>query len=301
MISDELTPALLRTFTSVCLNESLTKAAQQTGRAQSAISIQIRRLEEIAGTRLLHRTGRGVIPTPSGELLLSYANRILALNEEIMARFTTETLTGTVRVGLAEDVANSTLPAALGRLKRTCPQLHLEVLIDHGENIGRRWHDHDLDIALVESLFVKEDPLQSWINDMYWVSAIDCEPNPKDMLELVVFAEPCDWRRRMLEVITEAGSDFRVAFTCHNFASITTAVESGIGISLLPPHAINTKSMRILNFPKYRPLTVRYGLYARKIHNAGTMTALNLIRDSLTGREMHSKVITNKIDRKNDL
>ncbi|OXC89929.1 LysR family transcriptional regulator, partial [Achromobacter sp. KAs 3-5] len=78
-MSTDFDPALLRTFVAVCRYGSLSRAAEMSGRAQSALSTQIRRLEEMVGKRLLHRTGRGMAPTTEGELLLSYANRILAL------------------------------------------------------------------------------------------------------------------------------------------------------------------------------------------------------------------------------
>lgn len=138
-MSTDFDPALLRTFVAVCRYGSLSRAAEMSGRAQSALSTQIRRLEEMVGKRLLHRTGRGMAPTTEGELLLSYANRILALGEAAAARLRERAVAGSVRIGLSEDVAVAALPAALGRLRRACPNLHLEVVIDDGERLAARW------------------------------------------------------------------------------------------------------------------------------------------------------------------
>lgn len=230
MISDAFEPYLLRTFVAVCHHGSLSGAAQQAGRAQSALSAQIRRLEELLGQRLLRRTGRGVVPTTEGELLLSYATRILALGETVATRLKERTVMGTVRVGLSEDIAVSALPAALGRLRRASPHVHLDITVDHGDALAERWHDGLLDVAVGVSSVFAADPVHTWNMPLYWVCGIDDEIDPASALDVIVYAEPCAWRRLMFDALLAAGRDFRVTVTSPNIGVIMAAVESGLCI-----------------------------------------------------------------------
>ncbi|MEX5548004.1 LysR family transcriptional regulator [Pseudomonas pergaminensis] len=264
MISDAFEPYLLRTFVAVCHHGSLSGAAQQAGRAQSALSAQIRRLEELLGQRLLRRTGRGVVPTTEGELLLSYATRILALGETVATRLKERTVMGTVRVGLSEDVAVSALPAALGRLRRASPHVHMDITVDHGDALAERWHDGLLDVAIGVSSVFAADPVQTWNMPLYWVSGIDDEIDPALALDVIVYAEPCAWRRLMFDALLSAGRDFRVTVTSPNIGVIMAAVESGLGVALLPAENIRLDTMRVIALgPNANPaLSVNYGLFA---------------------------------------
>ncbi|MDQ3596687.1 MAG: LysR family transcriptional regulator [Pseudomonadota bacterium] len=282
MISDAFEPYLLRTFISVCQHGSLSGAAQQAGRAQSALSAQIRRLEELLGQRLLRRTGRGVVPTTEGELLLTYATRILALGETVAARLKERTVMGNVRVGLSEDVAVSALPAALGRLRRACPHLHLEVVVDHGDALAERWNDGELDVAIGVSSSFNADPVHAWNVELYWVCAIDEEIDAALPLDVIVYAEPCAWRRLMFDALLNAGRDFRVTVTSPNIGVITAAVEGGLGVALLPAENIRPETMRIISLAESDGpiLSVNYGLYAVPRQSDSIRAAVELLTES---------------------
>ncbi|MEI2415082.1 LysR family transcriptional regulator [Orrella sp. JC864] len=287
MISEAFDPALLRTFVAVCRHGSLSRAAQQSGRAQSALSTQIRRLEERVGKRLLHRTGRGVVPTTEGEMLLGYAQRILALGEAAAARLGERALHGNVRVGLSEDVAIAALPAALARLRRSCPDLHLEIVIDHSDALAQAWQDGVLDIAIGACSAFSADPVQAWMVDLQWVCAIDEAPDPARPIDLIVYAEPCAWRRLMFQTLASAGRDFRVALTSHNIGAICAAVELGLGVALLTPEAVRPNTMRVLPIADAdgHGLSVRYGLFAGKRATPCSRALLALLRESLQSIE----------------
>lgn len=283
MISDALEPQLLRAFVSVCQHGSLSRAADQAGRAQSALSTQIRRLERLTGKRLLHRTGRGVVPTTDGELFLSYANRILALGDTVAARLSERAVAGTVRVGLSDDIAVSALPAALGRLRRACPQLQLEIFIDHGEALAERWREGGLDVAVGVCASFDTDPLHAWAVELQWVCAIDEEPDPGAPLDLVVFAEPCAWRRTMFDTLAGAGRDFRIAFTSQNISAVVAAVESGLGVALLTPECIRPETMRTLAVvaPGAAPLKAYFGIFAATRQSEPVRRTVELLQHSL--------------------
>lgn len=256
---------LLRAFVAVCRVGNLSRTADATGRTQSAMSMQMRRLEDLLGQKLLRRTGRGVLPTPEGEVFLSYASRILALGDEAAARLRQPPLAGTVRIGLPEEVALASLPVALGRLHRIHPDVSLDVIADNSVAIELLWRQGRLDIMIANPSAVSDDALASWSVELQWVCGVDYAPDSARAIDLVVFSEPCTWRRRMLEALGEVGVDHRIVFTSPSVAMVQAAVENGLGITLLTPECIRAPSMRVL--PRSQttppPVIVQYGLYAR--------------------------------------
>ena len=256
---------LLRTFVAVCRQGSLSRVAEQSGRTQSALSMQMRRLESLVGRPLLRRTGRGVVPTAEGELLLAYATRMLALGEEALARLRHAELSGSVRIGLAEEVAASALAAALGRLRRAYPDIRLDVAVDHSVTLGRLWQEDALDIMIAPTSVVEVDALFAWSVELQWVCAPDYVLDDDRPLDLVTFDAQCMWRRRMIDALAALGREHRVTFASQSIAALQAAVEHGLGIGVLPPDSIRAGKLRVLKpsdgIPD--PLTVQYGVYAR--------------------------------------
>lgn len=266
MISEQIGLDLLRTFVAVCQQGSLSRVAAQTGRTQSTLSMQMRRLESLLERHLFQRTGRGVVPTAEGEIFLGYATRILALSDEAYARLRETTVAGSVRIGLAEEIANSALPAALGRLHRAHPDVQLDVVVEHSTALGHSWEESTMDIMIAPTSAVSAvDALVTWNVELQWVSASDYVQEAGRPLELIVFASPCLWRRRMIEALAATGRDHRITFTSQSVMGLQAAIENGLGIGLLPPDSIRTETMRTLDASAGvpDPLTVQYGLYAR--------------------------------------
>ncbi|WP_133646999.1 LysR substrate-binding domain-containing protein [Paraburkholderia flava] len=265
MISEQIGLDLLRTYVAVCRQGSLNRVAMQTGRTQSALSMQMRRLESLLERRLFQRTGRGVVPTADGELFLSYATRILALGDEAADRLQEAAISGNVRIGLAEEIATATLPAALGRLHRAHPDIHLDVVVNDSLALGTIWSDDALDVMIAPTSAVTADALTTWNVELQWVCATDYAPNPERPLDLVAFAASCLWRRRMIDALAAQGREHRVTFTSQSVTALHAAIESGLGIGVLPPESIGTATMRTLDESAGvpAPLLVQYGLYAR--------------------------------------
>ncbi|RAX41093.1 LysR family transcriptional regulator [Rhizobium tropici] len=282
MISDAFDPRLLKAFVSVCSHGSINRAAAEDGRAQSALSTQIKRLEEVVGKQLLRRTGRGVIPTDAGEVMLAYAKRIIFLGEDAAARFQEAEATSELRIGLAETIAVNTLQAALGKIRRAMPTLQLSVTIDHGSGIAQRWADGALDIAIATCSAFSADPLEVWDVDLHWVCAIDATIDAERPLDVIVYAEPCAWRRTMFEKLMDADLEFRIALTSHNAAAMTAAVENGLGLALLTRESINPRTMRVVSsmFKGASP-TVKYGLYTSRKRSHATDRVIDLLRQSV--------------------
>lgn len=280
MISDQISPDLLRAFVAVCQQGSMSRVATQTGRTQSALSMQIKRLENLLERPLLQRTGRGVIPTAEGELFLGYATRILALNEEAHARVRQTEISGNVRIGLAEEVATAALPAALGRLHRAHPDIRLDITVQSSVGLGQLWDEHGLDLMIVPTSVTTADAQTVWNVDMHWVCARDHDMDFSRALDLVAFPSSCPWRRRMVESLVVAGIDHRMTMTSQSITALQAAVENGIGVGLLPADAIRPATMRLFKPPAGVPhtVTVQYGLYAHDRRPPVVDAALGILR-----------------------
>lgn len=263
---------LLRAYAAVCRQGSLSRAAEVMGRTQPALSMQMRRLEGLLGRALLRRTGRGVVPTPEGEMFLGYAVRILALGDEAAARLSgpaTARLGGTVRVAVPEEVASAALPAMLGRFRRTHPSVTLDVLVDDTAAVAPLWRAGKLDVMVgLLSAMPDAAAVVTWSVGLRWTCGLGYEPDgggDDGPLDLVTFPEPCTWRAKMLDALAASGRAWRVAFTSRSLAAVQAAVENGLGVTLLTPECIRPTTMRslpeTLGLPE--PLLVQYGLYAR--------------------------------------
>ncbi|WP_394846435.1 LysR substrate-binding domain-containing protein [Pendulispora brunnea] len=281
MIPEEIGLDLLRTYVAVCRQGSLSKVAAQTGRTQSALSMQMRRLESLLDRPLFRRTGRGVVPTPEGEVFLGYATRILALSDEALSRLQRGAVRGGVRIGLAEEVATAALPAALGRLHRAYPDIHLDVVVEHSVALGRIWAEDGLDLMIGPTSVVVADALITWNVELQWTCAIDYDLDPERPLDLAAFAAPCLWRRRMLDALTAIGREHRVTFTSQSITALQAAVENGLGVGLLPPDSLRAGAVRTLETEPGvpEPLTVQYGLYAQDRRTPVMDAVIGVLRD----------------------
>lgn len=283
MIPEQIGLDLLRTYVAVCRQGSLSRVATQVGRTQSALSMQMRRLEDLLGRRLLQRTGRGVVPTADGEVFLGYATRILALSDEAAARLRHVDISGGVRIGLSEEAANAALPAALGQLHRAYPDIRLDVVVEHAVALGRLWDEDRLDIMIVPASVVATDAVVTWNVELQWACAIDYVADGDRPLDLVAFTAPCLWRRRMIDALAATGREHRVTFTSQSITALQAAIENGLGIGLLPAEAIRTGAMRVLNVSAGvpEPLTAQYGLYAHDRRTPVVDAAIGVLLDGI--------------------
>ncbi|PHQ69541.1 MAG: LysR family transcriptional regulator, partial [Sneathiella sp.] len=140
---------MLKTFVAIVETGSFSKAADQVYRSPSAVSMQIKKLEAILDRPLFHRDTRSVQITSDGEMLLSYARRILSLNNEIVSHFILPDMTGTVRLGAAEDYGVRLLPVILSRFAKSHPNVAVNVVTDSAHAMTKSLEEGQLDVAIV--------------------------------------------------------------------------------------------------------------------------------------------------------
>lgn len=238
---------LLRTFVAVVESGGFSRAAERLLRGQSAISLQIKRLEEQLGVQLLERSPRHISLTIEGELIIDYARRILSLNDELVARVGEPELSGLVRLGAPEDFATGHLPKVLARFARSHPQVALEVTCELTLELLDRFESGGLDMALV-----KREPhtgisgIRVWREPLVWIAASRDVIRPGEPLPLAVSPHPCVYRKRITEALDGVGRTWRVVYTCGSLAGTHAAVRAGLGLTVLPKE-MAPQDLTILN------------------------------------------------------
>ena len=236
----------LHTFITIADTGSFTRAAEEVHRTQSAVSMQMRRLEERIGKALFEKDGRTNRLTEEGERLLTYARRLMRLNRETLAAFDDASLEGHIRIGTPDDYADRFLPEIIARFSRSNPRVELSVICEPTVNLVEQVRRGALDIAIVTqdgdkgsvSEVVRREPL-------LWVGSVNHSVHDEDVLPLAVGRTNCFWRRSACDVLDRMGRDYRILFTSWSATVIIAAVLSGQAVSVLPECALRP-GMRIL-------------------------------------------------------
>ncbi|HYE52001.1 MAG TPA: LysR substrate-binding domain-containing protein [Azospirillaceae bacterium] len=236
----------LRAFVTVAESGGFTAAAELLGRTQSAVSVKIKRLEEVLGRRVFERTSRHLSLTRDGEVLLSYARRLLDLNDETVRRLAEPAVEGELRLGMAEYVAPRQLPALLGRFARAFPGVHVEVRVASGSSLMPDLEAGELDLLVAmreegegRGRVIQRDPL-------VWAAGEGFEmPAPDAPLPLCLMPSPCIYRSRALAGLERQGRSWRSRYTSHSMLGIQAAVTAGLGVTVVGAAAL-APGMRVL-------------------------------------------------------
>jgi len=266
MAQTNLPTELLRTFVTVIEVESYTHAASLLGRTQPAISLQMKRLEELVGQPLIERTGREVALTEQGEALIAHARQILRLNDIAVSQFDRVDEAATLRIGLPVDYGVRMLQSAMTRILRQNPELETEIRCDLSRNLIEGLHKDELDIAV--GLYPGGDQqflYRNWKEQPVWVGAKGVSFSNKDELPLVVHPYGCVYRDRMTDALEQAKRRWRVAFSSPGIGSVQQAILDGVGVSCLTGPTMLDGLQRLgssAGLPDLEPLHV--GLFYRQ-------------------------------------
>ena len=235
----------LQTFIAISDTGSFTRAAEEVHRTQSAVSMQMRRLEERIGKPLFEKDGRSNKLTEEGERLLTYARRLIYLNRETLAAFDDRRLEGTIRIGTPDDYADRFLPEIMARFARSNPHVELTVICEPTPGLVEHLKRGNLDLALVthndaraQSEVVRREPL-------LWVTSSNHATHEQEVLPMAFGRPNCIWRRAACDVLDSQNRDYRILFSSFSATVIAAAVLSGLAISVLPECALRP-GMRVL-------------------------------------------------------
>lgn len=233
----------LRTFVAIADTGSFTRAGDLVFKTQSAVSMQMRRLEERLGKPIFTRDGRNSRLTEEGERLLGYARRIVRLADETVAAFDTE-LTGSIRLGTPDDYADRFLPEILARFSRSNPRVEVSVVCEPSPELIRQARLGEVDLAIVTNCgegqveVIRREPL-------LWVVGAQHGAADAEVLPLALSKPPCMWRDEAIAALTEVGRKYRVLYQSANATAIAAAVQAGLAVTVLAESALR-RGMRVL-------------------------------------------------------
>lgn len=230
--------AMLRTFVAIVDSGTMARAAERVARSQPAVSLQMKKLEEVIGSDLLRRHGRRLMPTEIGETLYAYAKRLLEINDEAMSALSSTGLAGTIRLGIAQDFAEGYLTTVLARFARAHPSVIVEVRADRNAVLLDCLERRQLDIALILGDAHEGSGILIGQLPMAWIGLSDTRVDHGRSLPLVLFESPCIFRKTGLAALDKTGMPWRVAFSSPSLSSQWSAVAAGLGVTVRTPLGI---------------------------------------------------------------
>ncbi|MCF7220324.1 LysR substrate-binding domain-containing protein [Marilutibacter chinensis] len=226
-------PTLLRAFVAVHDSGGFTRAAERLHLTQSAISHQIRRLEEQAGRPLLRRTTRRLALTEDGEEFLSLAQRILDASDALTRRFHLSPVSGVIRFGVSQTFLGARLPTLLGQFARSHPCVRLEVNVASSLDFRAMVAADELDMAVVLVEPDQEDGLLLRSSRFVWSAAESYAPPTGDSLPLAFAPAPCLRRHIGLTALERAGRSWHFTFTSSSNEGLRAATLAGLGVAVM--------------------------------------------------------------------
>ena len=237
---------LLKTFIAIAETGSFTRAAEDVGRTQSAVSMQMKRLEDLLGRSVFARDGRQNRLTGDGERLLDYARRIVSLNDEAIIAFTKPELSGTVRFGTPDDYADRFLPEILARFARTHPMVQVDVECRNSEHLVGMTARGEVDLGVISCMHIGGNPEPIRAEPLVWVVSMRHGPHMHDPLPIAISQVGCAWRRMALETLDRFDRPYRIAYASSNSNAVNAAVMSGLAVGVVPQICVRP-GMRMLS------------------------------------------------------
>jgi DNA-binding transcriptional LysR family regulator len=240
----QLEPDLLRAFLAVADQRSFTAAATSLHRTQSAVSSQIKRLEDQLGLKLFTRTTTRVDLTAAGEGLVAYARRILTLGEEAVQRLRQHEITGRVRLGVMDDYGTIVLPPILKAFCCAYPgiELEMETGLTSGM-LGRGGKAYDVVIAMhmrgeSSGVFLRRERA-------VWAGSPEMSPRDLDPLPVALYPSGCLFRQWAIDALDRIGRKWRLAFVSHSLGAVEAITGQGLAVTVVKESTL-PRSLRMM-------------------------------------------------------
>jgi DNA-binding transcriptional LysR family regulator len=243
--SARLDSELLRTFLAVAVDGSFSRAAARIFRSQSAVSLQIKQLEQILGRTLFRRHARGVELTRSGEKLRPAAEKIVALLDRAAGELRDDPLRGELRLGIPDEYGGGLLSAVVAQFLRDYPRVELSVRCGFSAAFPAALKRGDLDLAVhaVENPGPGTTLLRR--ERIYWVASSGHDVQARDPLPVALFDGACWWRARALESLESSGRDYQVVFSSESVTGVVAAVAAGAAVGVLGESSLRPEFARL--------------------------------------------------------
>ena len=208
------------------------QAAERLGRTPSAVSLQMKRLQQDVGATLFRKEGRNLALTEIGQVVLRYGRRLLEINDEVLDIARGASLAGVVRIGFAQDFANTILPEALSRFTEHFPLVQIEVRIDKNASLVQDVENKQIDLALTVGHSDRPTAYQIGELPLVWIAGQRFRRRSEQSLALVAFEAPCLLRDCMLQALDESGIPWRIALVSPSLSGLWAGASAGLGVTV---------------------------------------------------------------------
>jgi DNA-binding transcriptional LysR family regulator len=275
---------LLRTLIAVIDLRSFTRAAQSLGVTQPAVSAQIKRLQMMLGVDLFDKSAPGVTLTANGEVIVNYARRMLALNDQMLDATTHGGATARLRVGIAVDYFEGAVLDVLAAFRVQHPELRMQIFAAHSAALLRELRRGDYDLVVAGSESEQPDSEQRrWLEPSAWGAASPIIADGDGPVPLLVIGESSLSRRLSVAALEQAGVDYEIVYVGGSFAGLVQAAKAGLGVVCWARRLLREAGISVIENSRKLPSVpaVCGGVYVR---DGAPFAALDGLADAIAAR-----------------
>jgi len=226
----DLDSYLLRAFLTVAEIGTVNGAAAKLHRTQAAVSMQIRKLEELVGVTLFSRSSKGLELTAHGQVMVAYAREIVLLSDEVGRRLTGKVLQGRIRLGVVEDFAASRLINILRDFRAQNPKVDIDIIVEPNRRLAEMFEEGKLDLAVCDITVLNRKPILIWTEYLTWVVRSDFVVDASRPLPVIMFDEGCPWNLQTIATLSQRNIKWKTTCVASTLVAMATAVRVGIGV-----------------------------------------------------------------------
>lgn len=249
---------LLKTLIAIAETGNFSAAADVVFRTPSAVSMQVKRIENLLGRPVFIRDSRSVTLSDDGEMLLVHARRVLALNQKIVSHFIKPEVSGTVRLGATDHVTEQYLAKVLRRFADSHPSIIVDILVESSNRLSKLVRNGELDLAVItssESALADDDVELLFHEKLVWAGLKCGIAYEKVPLPVSVWDDGCAWRKIGLDALSKQGKDFRISFRSAHIAGQKAGILADLVVAPLPLAACEGRIVALSEEHGLPPLT----------------------------------------------
>ncbi len=247
---DDINLELIRCFTTIAECSSFTEAGERLHKSQSAVSVRIKKLEDILGRQLLNRTSRSVGLSEDGKRFLPYATRLLKLNEEAVSVLQAPEMKGTLRLGVVEYFAAHRLPDLLSEIRRKFPAVDLQVKLALSSDLFKALDANEVDVIIAKTDPSRSGGIPILSEQLNWVHCMD-DVDLSGSVPLCLMPEPCIYRLHALNALSSVGMQWQEVVSTASVFGLQSAIAAGLGIGAMGTSCV---------LPEMKRLDVTHGM-----------------------------------------